>query len=54
MIEADPVPLVLEALMALPAARARKENAVLLVSRATSVLGDPLVLMVHEDKLVSR
>jgi len=39
--------------MALPAARARKENAALLVSRATPVLMGPLVLMVLEDKLVS-
>lgn len=52
MIEVDPVPLVLEALMALPAALARKENAVRLVLRVTPVLRDPLVLMVHVDKLV--
>jgi hypothetical protein len=53
VIEADPVLLVLEALMALPAARARKENAALLVLKATPVLKAPLVLMVLEDKLVS-
>lgn len=52
MTEVDPVQLVLEALMALPAALARKENAVRLVLRVTPVLRDPLVLMVHVDKLV--
>lgn len=39
--------------MDLPAALARKENAVLQVLRATPVLKAPLVLMVLEDNLVS-